>query len=202
MTFFFKRYIIYVERLYLYKIYIMSKFWNRAWNTALIPWRTLKTAALCSTDVVKTTVWTIQDASSVIINTTNKIADLFSDELKRRQQALNIPVAAWVWLAWAVELAIAPLVNWVVNAWKTSVNLVTNARKSTFWSLITTKPVWDMSFNTIKTKKWKIHIDTGKHFLSTDPWTKYWWYLTKSSKSEYLEEKKRKIEERIAALGA
>ncbi len=178
----------------------MWKFANRAWNTALIPWRFFKTLLLLGTDGINTVAGLWKDAFSVIMNTNDKIAELFSDDLPWWKQALNIPVAAWVWITWVAELITKPIANWVVNTGKTAVNLGTNARKSTLWSLFTTNPVSDTRFNTIKWRGKKIHISTKEGVLSTEPWTKNWWYLSKEAELDRLREKERKIAARIAEL--
>ena len=174
-----------------------AKDWGK--NVVRIPTRSLGTVGLAWADIIKTNWWAVQDTWSVIINTTNKIVDLFSQDQKRYEKVLNIPVAAWVWLAGAVEAAIKPLVNELWNIWKTTVNFATNARKSTLWSLFSTKPVSETKFNTIK-RKWKeIHIDTEKR--TRDPnklRTKNRWFLwseKKAAKQEQEAELQKKLQE-------
>lgn len=181
----------------------MWKFGRWAWNVASIPWRAIGTGWLLVSDSIKTTVWSLQNAWSVVLNTTNKIVHLFSDEQKRYQKILNIPVAAWVWLAWAIELAVKPVVNGAYNVWKTGLNLVTNARKSTFGSLFSTKPISDTSFNTIKFKDKTYKIDTEEPLLNPHKLrTRNRWYLSKDEKVRLLEAKKAKIAEKIEKLNA
>ncbi len=177
----------------------MSKLENWAWNAIRIPTRAVGTAGLAVADIIKSNWWAIQDSWSVIINTTNKIVDLFSNDQKRYQKALNIPVAAWVWLVWAVELAVKPTVNKLWNYWKTALNLVTNSRKSTFGSLFTTKPVSDTSFNTIKRNWENVHINTEKRILDPNNlWTKNRWFLSaekRGAKKEQENELQNKLKE-------
>ncbi len=173
----------------------MSKLENWAWNAIRIPTRAVGTAGLAVADIIKSNWWAIQDSWSVIINTTNKIVDLFSNDQKRYQKALNIPVAAWVWLAWAVEAVVKPIVNKAWNYWKTALNFITNSRKSTFGSLFSTKPASDTKFNTIKWRWKEVHIDTEKRILNPNNlWTKNRWFL--------WEEKRIAREEQNAELEA
>ena len=179
----------------------MWKFKNWAWNTIRIPSRAVGTGGLFLADAVRTGTWVIQDSAAVITNTTNKIVELFDKNLKRYQKALNIPVAAWVWLAWAVETAVKAVTNWATNTLKSVVNLATNAYKSTIWSLFTTKPVSDTTFNTLK-RKWSTkHLDTRKRVLDTkDLWVENRWFLTGEKKKKRLEKKRAKIDRLIASL--
>ncbi len=157
--------------------------WNWFWNTVRIPQRVVGTAWLLGADVIKTTTWVVEDFWSVVDNTTNKIVGLFSKDKKWYQKILNVPVAAWVGIVWAVEAAVKPVVNWVSNVWKTALNTVTNAWKSTFWSLFSAKPVSDISFNTLKTKKGIVHLDTQKRTLDPNkPWTINRWNWSKDKK--------------------
>ena len=158
-------------------------FWNWVWNTIRIPQRVIGTAWLLGADVIKTTTWVVEDFWGVVDSTTNKIVGLFSKDKKWYQKILNIPVAAWVGIVWAVEAAVKPVVNWVSNVWKTAVNAVTNTWKSTLWSLFSAKPVSDISFNTVKTKKWVVNVDTQKRTLNPNkPWTINRWNWSKSKK--------------------
>lgn len=179
----------------------MGKFWNRIDNTVSIPSRAIHTIGQGSIDVINTLDGIPKDLTSVILSTKNKIADLFSKDLRRYHYIWNVPVAVWVWLAWAVEAVTKPIVNWLRNTWKTAVNFVSNARKSTFWSLFSTKPVSDISFNHLKLKEKDIHIDTTKDLRNRDSLlTKNWWFLTPEKKKANLEKKKAKLEELIAKL--
>ena len=179
----------------------MGKFWNRIDNTVSIPSRAIHTIGQGSIDVINTLDGIPKDLTSVILSTKNKIADLFSKDLRRYHYIWNAPVAVWVWLAWAVEAVTKPIVNWLRNTWKTAVNFVSNARKSTFWSLFSTKPVSDISFNHLKLKEKDIHIDTTKDLRNRDSLlTKNWWFLTPEKKKANLEKKKAKLEELIAKL--
>ncbi len=179
----------------------MGKFWNRIDNTVSIPSRAIHTIGQGSIDVINTLDGIPKDLTSVILSTKNKIADLFSKDLRRYHYIWNAPVAVWVWLAWAVEAVTKPIVNWLRNTWKTAVNFVSNARKSTFWSLFSTKPVSDISFNHLKLKEKDIHIDTTKDLRNRDSLlTKNWWFLTPAKKKANLEKKKAKLEELIAKL--
>ena len=179
----------------------MGKLWNRVDNTVSIPGRSIHTVALWGTDVINTIDGVAQDVTSVVLNTKNKIANLFSKDLKRYEKALNIPVAAWVWLAWAVEAAAKPVVNTTWNVIKTATNFISNALKSTFWSLFSTKPVSDISYNTLKRKGEVKNIDTKKPVRSRESlWTESWWFLTPEKKKARLEKKKAKIENLINKL--
>lgn len=179
----------------------MGKFWNRIDNTVSIPSRSIHTVGQGSIDMINTLDGLPKDLTSVILSTKNKIAELFSKDLRRYHYLWNAPVAAWVWLAWVVEAVTKPIVNWLRNTWKTAVNFVSNARKSTFWSLFSTKPVSDISFNTIKTKKWTINIDTTKDLRNRNSLlTENRWFLTPEKKKAKLEKKKAKIEELISKL--
>lgn len=158
-------------------------FGNRFWNTIRIPQRVIGTAWLLWADAVKTTTWVLEDFWGVVDSTTNKIVGLFSKDKKWYQKILNVPVAAWVGLVWAVEAVVKPVVNWLNNTWKTAVNAVTNAWKSTFGSLFSAKPVSDISFNTLKTKKWVVHLDTQKRTLDpSKPWTINRWNWSNDKK--------------------
>ena len=179
----------------------MWKFWNRIDNTVSIPSRSIHTLGQGGIDVINTLDGLPKDATSVVLKTKNKIANLFSKDLRRYHYIWNAPVAVWVWLAWAVEAVTKPIVNWLRNTWKTAVNFVSNARKSTFWSLFSTKPVSDISFNHLKLKGKDIHIDTTKDLRNRDSLlTKNWWFLTPAKKKANLEKKKAKLEELIAKL--
>ena len=158
-------------------------FGNWFWNTIRIPQRVIGTAWLLWADAVKTTTWVLEDFWGVVDSTTNKIVGLFSKDKKWYQKILNVPVAAWVGLVWAVEAVVKPVVNWLNNTWKTAVNAVTNAWKSTFGSLFSAKPVSDISFNTLKTKKWVVHLDTQKRTLDpSKPWTINRWNWSNDKK--------------------
>lgn len=171
---------------------------NLAWNIGKLPWRLLGTVGLLGADIIKTGAGVMQDIPSVIVNTTNKIVDLFSQDLKRYQKALNIPVAIWVWLDWAVETAIKPIVNVVGNTVKTGTNLVTNAYKS--FRNITTKPT-KISYNTIK-RKWKtIKLDTeNRRRNQNNLLTENIWFLTKEKKKSLLEKQKAELEKKLREL--
>lgn len=179
----------------------MWKFWNRIDNTVSIPSRTLHTIGQGGIDAINTFNGLPKDITSVVLNTKNKIANLFSKDLKRYHYIWNMPVAVWVWFAWAVEAVTKPIVNGLRNTWKTAVNFVSNARKSTLWSLFSTKPVSDISFNTIKTKKRTFKLDTTNGLLNRDNLrTEGWWFLTPAKKKARLEKKKAKIEKLISKL--
>lgn len=176
----------------------MSNLENWSWNLARVPGRAFGTIGMVGADIIKTNWWALQDAWNVIVNTTDKIVSLFSQDQKRYEKALNIPVSAWIWLVWAVETAIEPMINKIWNYWKTVLNFVTNSWK-TIWSLFSTKPVSDTKFNTIK-RKWKeIHIDTKEHILDTNKiWTKNRWFQgteKEASKEEQEDELQKKLDE-------
>jgi hypothetical protein len=60
--------------------------------------------------------------------------------------------------------------------------------------LFSTKPVSDISFNTIKTKKWTINIDTTKDLRDRDSlFTENWWFMTKEKKIELLKKRLRDL---------
>jgi len=179
----------------------MGKLWNRVDNTVSIPSRSLHTIGQGGIDIINTLDGIPKDITSVVLNTKNKIANLFSKDLRRYHYIWNAPVAVWVWLAWAVEAATKPVINGIRNTWKTTVNFVSNALKSTFWSLFSTKPVSDISFNTIKTKKGTINIDTTKDLRDRESLlTENWGFLTPAKKKTLLEKKKAKIESLISKL--
>lgn len=180
----------------------MGKLWNIVDNIVSIPSRSIHTIGQGGIDIINTLDGLPKDLTSVILSTKNKIADLFSKDLRRYQYIWNAPVAVWVWLAWAVEAVTKPIINWARNTWRTVVNFISNARKSTFWSVIWSgKPVSDISFNTIKTKSKTFHIDTTKDLRNRDSLlTENWWFLTPAKKKANLEKKKAKIEELIAKL--
>ena len=160
-------------------------FWNWTKNVAKAPWRTLYTWALLFSDAVNTVSWLGEDFFSVIKATKNKIVDCFSPDKKWYKKILNIPVAAGVWLVWAVESIVKPMANWFVNSGKTLLNLGTNTWKSTFGSVFSAKPVSDFSFNTVKTKKWIISIDTEKRRLNPHKlWISKWWAWSSSTISK------------------
>lgn len=153
-----------------------SKFGNRVRNTLNIPFRTLWTAANTVSDSANTVAWVAEDLAKVTNSTADKIRELFNEDKKWYQKILNVPVAAWVWLVSVVEAAVKPVVNWVVNTWKTVRNTVSNARKSTFWSLFSTKPVSDFSYNTRKTKDWVKLVDVHKRTMDPNKlWTSNRW---------------------------
>jgi len=187
----------------------MWKFWNRLDNTISIPSRLIHTTVQGGIDILNTLDGLPKDATSVILSTKNKIADLFSKDLERYKYIWNLPVAAWVWILWGVEAFAKPIVNGVLNTWKTVVNFVSNARKSTFWSLFSVKPVSDISFNNIKIKSKIFHIDktfnidTTKAERDRDSLrTKNWWFLTEEKRKEILQKKKEKLEAKIRELWA
>ena len=172
----------------------MGKAWNRLDNTISIPSRSIHTIGQGGIDIINTLDGLPKDLTSVVLSTKNKIANLFSKDLRRYEYIWNAPVAVWVWLAWAVEAVTKPIVNGVRNTWKTAVNFVSNARKSTLWSLFSTKPVSDISFNTIKTKKWTINIDTTKDLRDRNSlFTENWWFMTKEKKIELLKKRLRDL---------
>lgn len=153
-----------------------SKFGNRVRNTLNIPFRILWTAANTVSDSANTVAWAAEDLAKVTNSTADKIRELFNEDKKWYQKILNVPVAAWVWLVSVVEAAVKPVVNWVVNTWKTVRNTVSNARKSTFWSLFSTKPVSDFSYNTRKTKDWVKLVDVHKRTMDPNKlWTSNRW---------------------------
>lgn len=170
---------------------IMWKLRNRSDRVISIPGNLFNTAGKFGVDVINTVNGVLlKDATSVILNTKHKIADLFSKDLKRYHYLWNAPVAVWVWLAWAVEAVAKTVVNGVANTWKTAGNLISNVRKSTLWSIFSTKPVSDISFNTIKTKKWTINTDTTKDLRNRDSiLAENWWFLTKDKKIELYKKK-------------
>ena len=172
----------------------MWKFWNRIDNTVSIPSRSIHTVGQGGIDVINTLDGLPKDATSVVLKTKNKIANLFSKDLRRYHYIWNAPVAVWVWLAWAVEAVTKPVVNGLRNTWKSAVNFISNARKSTIWSLFSTKPVSDISFNTIKTKKWTIKLDTTNGIRNRDSLiAENWWILTKDNKIEKYKKKLRDL---------
>ena len=182
----------------------MVNRWNRIDRTISIPANTLHSLALWCTDVINSIDGVAQDATSVIINTRKKIFDLFSNDLNWKEKFLNAFIAPFVWIEWGLEFFVKPIFNlWANLLVKTPTNLVTNVRKSTLWSLISDKPVSDISFNSLKRKWNTYHIDTTKSTRSKDRiLAKYRWKLTPAQKDAQREEKKRKLEERLAALGA
>jgi len=158
-------------------------FWNWVGNVAKAPWRVLHTWTLLVSDSVNTVSGVFEDILNTIKTTKNKIVDCFSPDKKRYQKILNVPVAAWIWLVWAVETVVKPVVNWISNTWRTAVNATTNTLKSTFWSVFSAKPVSDFSFNTIKTKNWVVNINTEKRTLDPKkPRTINRWTWSKSKK--------------------
>lgn len=172
----------------------MWKFWNRIDNTVSIPSRSIHTVGQGGIDVINTLDGLPKDATSVVLKTKNKIASLFSKDLRRYHYIWNAPVAVWVWLAWAVEAVTKPIVNGLRNTWKSAVNFVSNALKSTFWSLFSTKPVSDISFNTIKTKKKTFKLDTTNGIRNRDSLiAENWWILTKDKKIEKYKKKLRDL---------
>ena len=172
----------------------MWKFWNRIDNTVSIPSRSIHTVGQGGIDVINTLDGLPKDATSVVLKTKNKIANLFSKDLRRYHYIWNAPVAVWVWLAWAVEAVTKPIVNGLRNTWKSAVNFVSNALKSTFWSLFSTKPVSDISFNTIKTKKRTFKLDTTNGIRNRDSLiAENWWILTKDKKIEKYKKKLRDL---------
>lgn len=174
----------------------MGKLWNRIDNTISIPERIIHTVGLAGIDLINTLDGIPQDITSVVINTRKKIVDLFSKDLERYKKARNIPIATWVWVTWVLEaLLLKPVVNIWWNITKTATNLVSNTLKSTIWSLFSTNPVSDISFNSLK-RKWKTyHIDTTKPVRSRDRiLAKYRWYLSKELKDELIKEKERKLD--------
>ena len=153
-----------------------SKFGNRVRNTLNIPFRTLWTAANTVSDSANTVAWIAEDLAKVTNSTADKIRELFNENKKWYQKVLNVPVAAWVWLVSVVEAAVKPVVNWAVNTWKTVRNTVSNTRKSTLWSLFSTKPVSDFSYNTRKTKDWIKLVDVHKRTMDPNKlWTSNRW---------------------------
>ena len=153
-----------------------NKFGNRVRNTLNIPFRTLWTAANTVSDSANTVVWVAEDLAKVTNSTADKIRELFNENKKWYQKVLNVPVAAWVWIVSVVEAAVKPVVNWVVNTWKTVRNTVSNTRKSTLWSLFSTKPVSDFSYNTRKTKDWVKLVDVHKRTMDPNKlWTSNRW---------------------------
>lgn len=153
-----------------------SKFGNRVRNTLNIPFRTLWTAANTVSDSANTVAWVAEDLAKVTNSTADKIRELFNENKKWYQKVLNVPVAAWVWLVSVVEAAVKPIVNWAVNTWKTVRNTVSNTRKSTLWSLFSTKPVSDFSYNTRKTKDWIKLVDVHKRTMDPNKlWTSNRW---------------------------
>ena len=172
----------------------MWKFWNRIDNTVSIPSRSIHTVGQGGIDVINTLDGLPKDATSVVLKTKNKIANLFSKDLRRYHYIWNAPVAVWVWLAWAVEAVTKPVVNGLRNTWKSAVNFISNARKSTIWSLFSTKPVSDISFNTIKTKKRTFKLDTTNGIRNRDSLiAENWWILTKDKKIEKYKKKLRDL---------
>ena len=172
----------------------MWKFWNRIDNTVSIPSRSIHTVGQGGIDIINTLDGLPKDATSVVLKTKNKIANLFSKDLRRYHYIWNAPVAVWVWLAWAVEAVTKPVVNGLRNTWKSAVNFVSNALKSTFWSLFSTKPVSDISFNTIKTKKRTFKLDTTNGIRNRDSLiAENWWILTKDKKIEKYKKKLRDL---------
>ena len=168
----------------------MGKFWNLIDNIVSIPSRSIHTVGQGGIDIINTLDGLPKDLTSVILSTKNKIADLFSKDLRRYQYIWNAPVALWVWLAWAVEAVTKPIVNGVRNTWKTAINFVSNGLKSTFWSLFSTKPVSDISFNTIKTKRKTFNIDTTEDLRDRDSiFAENWWFMTKEKRKKLLEKK-------------
>lgn len=153
-----------------------SKFGNRVKNTLNIPFRTLWTAANTVSDSANTVAWAAEDLAKVTNTTADKIRELFNEDKKWYQKILNVPIAAWVWLVSAVEAAVKPVVNWVVNTWKTVRNTVSNTWKSTLWSLFSTKPVSEFSYNTMKTKDWVKLVDVHKRTMDPNKlWTSNRW---------------------------
>jgi len=178
----------------------MGKLWNLIDNIVSIPSRSIHTVGQGGIDIINTLDGVPKDLTSVILSTKNKIADLFSKDLERYKYIWNLPVAAWVWLAWAVEAVVKPIANGVLNTWKTVANFVSNALKSTIWSLFSTKPVADISFNNIKIKSKFFHIDKTFHIDTTKAVrdrnslrTENWWFMTKEKRIELLKKRLRNL---------
>ena len=124
---------------------------------------------------------------------------MFSQDLKRYQKAANIPVAIWVWLDWAVETAIKPIVNALGNTLKSGTSLVSNVYQS-IRNVFSTKPT-KMDYNTIK-RKWKaIKLDTEKRRRDQNNLlTNNRWFLTKEKKKAQLEKQKAELERKLREL--
>jgi len=160
-------------------------FWNWVGNVVTSPWKMLHTWGCLLTDTVNTATWFLEDLSSSAKTTANQIANCFSFDKKWYQKILNIPVAAWIGLAWVIKALVAePILNTGSRAGKTVLNATTNTFKSTLWSWFSARPVSDISFNTLKTKKkWVIKIDTSKFILDPNKsWVPNRWTWSKHKK--------------------
>ena len=159
-------------------------FGNWVNNVITSPWKLLHTWGAFVTDSVNTVTWVVEDVASPVKTTMKQIVDCFSYDKKWYQKILNIPVAAWIGLVWAVKTVVTPIVNTATRVGETALNLTTNTWKSTFWSVFSAKPTSDISFNTIKTKKkWVIKIDTSKFVLDPNKsWVPNRWTWSKSKK--------------------
>lgn len=140
-------------------------WWLRGWlrNVWKAPWQALQAWLETGSDVVNTTTWFFQDILNSCRATKDKIVGLFSQDKKRYQKLLNVPVAWVVGLSWVVEAAVKPVLKWAINVWKTAVKVPINAGK-VVGSVLTSEPK-NISYDTLKTKKKEYKISTA------GPWT-------------------------------
>lgn len=140
-------------------------WWLRGWlrNVWKAPWQALQMWLETGSDVVNTTTWFFQDILNSCRATKDKIVGLFSQDKKRYQKLLNVPVAWVVGLSWVVEAAVKPVLKWAINVWKTAVKVPINAGK-VVGSVLTSEPK-NISYDTLKTKKKEYKISTA------GPWT-------------------------------
>lgn len=145
-------------------------FGNWFKNLVKAPWRGLHATVInWSSDAINTSVWFFQDFFNTIKTTKDKIFDLFEQDKKWYQKLLNLPIAWVVGLSWIVEAAVKPVVKWWINSWKTAINLPLNAGK-VVGTLFSAKPISEISYSKIKTKKWNII-----NFDTSGPWTWIEW---------------------------
>lgn len=142
----------------------MWNWLNRVWNTVAIPIRLWWTTIVTTADLFNTLYTYHKEWYEILADTSQQIKDVLLwawNHGKWYHKAMNIPlspvIATWTAAEWIVRAVVQPVVNGFVNTFKTGVNTVKNARKSSFGRVFSKKPISDFSYNHLKTRNLKLN---------------------------------------------
>lgn len=131
---------------------------NRIENTLSIPDRSIQTWLTIPSNIFDTLAAFPKDMKGVVKYTSDEIKNIFKSAVtkwKRYQKIWNTLlspfVALWAAVEWTVRTVVTPTVNLFANTLRTWVNTLDNTRKSTFWSVLSDKPVSDFEYEELKT---------------------------------------------------
>lgn len=131
---------------------------NRIENTLSIPDRSIQTWLTIPSNIFDALSAFPKDMKGIVKYTFGEIKNIFKSAVtkwKRYQKVWNTLlspfVALWTAVEWAVRTVVTPTVNLFANTLKTWANTVDNTRKSTFWSVLSDRPVSDFEYEELKT---------------------------------------------------